>query len=118
PNAAGRVLDGGEPMPGAYVTGWLKRGPTGVIGTNKEDATETVACLVEDLAGLPATDDRDPQDVLRVLRERGVDVVAWEDWERLDAEEVRLGEGRGCDRVKVAELDAMLAACRPTAVRV
>ena len=55
PNAAGRVLsETGEPLPGEYVAGWLKRGPTGVIGTNKADAAETVQALLADLAGGPA----------------------------------------------------------------
>jgi ferredoxin--NADP+ reductase len=58
PNAAGRVLGpDGEPLPGEYVAGWLKRGPTGVIGTNKSDAAETVRCLLEDLAGGPGAGD-------------------------------------------------------------
>ncbi len=53
PNALGRVLgEDGSPLPGEYVAGWLKRGPTGVIGTNKSDAAETIRCLLEDLAGL------------------------------------------------------------------
>jgi ferredoxin/flavodoxin---NADP+ reductase len=57
PNALGRVLDsGGSPLPGEYVAGWLKRGPTGVIGTNKSDAGETVRGLLEDLAGGPGAD--------------------------------------------------------------
>ena len=54
PNASGRVLsETGEPLPGEYVAGWLKRGPTGVIGTNKADAAETVQALLADLAGGP-----------------------------------------------------------------
>ena len=54
PNASGRVLsEDGEPLPGEYVAGWLKRGPTGVIGTNKADAAETVQALLADLAGGP-----------------------------------------------------------------
>jgi ferredoxin--NADP+ reductase len=58
PNALGRVLDsGGSPLPGEYVAGWLKRGPTGVIGTNKSDAAETVRGLLEDLAGGPGAGD-------------------------------------------------------------
>ena len=58
PNALGRVLGpDGSPLPGEYVAGWLKRGPTGVIGTNKSDAAETVRCLLEDLAGGPGTGD-------------------------------------------------------------
>jgi ferredoxin--NADP+ reductase len=58
PNAQGRVLGpDGSPLPGEYVAGWLKRGPTGVIGTNKSDAAETVRCLLEDLAGAPPADE-------------------------------------------------------------
>ena len=58
PNALGRVLgEDGAPLPGEYVAGWLKRGPTGVIGTNKSDAAETVRCLLEDLAGGPGEGD-------------------------------------------------------------
>ena len=58
PNAQGRVLgEDGAPLPGEYVAGWLKRGPTGVIGTNKSDAAETVRCLLEDLAGGPGEGD-------------------------------------------------------------
>jgi ferredoxin--NADP+ reductase len=58
PNALGRVLGpDGTPLPGEYVAGWLKRGPTGVIGTNKSDAAETVRCLLEDLAGGPGEGD-------------------------------------------------------------
>ena len=58
PNALGRVLgEDGSPLPGEYVAGWLKRGPTGVIGTNKSDAAETVRCLLEDLAGGPGEGD-------------------------------------------------------------
>ena len=58
PNALGRVLgEDGSPLPGEYVAGWLKRGPTGVIGTNKSDAAETIRCLLEDLAGGPGEGD-------------------------------------------------------------
>ena len=58
PNAAGRVIGpDGQPLPGEYVAGWLKRGPTGVIGTNKSDAAETVRSLLADLAGGPGPDD-------------------------------------------------------------
>lgn len=112
PNDGGRVLGSGAP--GMYVTGWLKRGPTGVIGTNKEDAAETVAAVLEDLDGLP---DPDPggvgrDAVLRLLEQHGIDVVNWHDWERLDEEERRLGGVRGCaERVKVADLTTMLDVC-------
>ncbi|MHA6795379.1 FAD-dependent oxidoreductase [Pseudonocardia bannensis] len=115
PNVGGRVVRDGVPVPGAYVTGWIKRGPTGVIGTNKADAAETVAALLEDLPGLPAPAHPDRESLLEALAEHGVRPVDWSDWLRLDAEEMRLGSARGADRVKVAELAAMLAACRAEA---
>ncbi|MGH3568863.1 MAG: FAD-dependent oxidoreductase [Pseudonocardia sp.] len=113
PNAGGRVLSDGVPVPGAYVTGWIKRGPTGVIGTNKGDATETVAALLADLASLPAPAHPEPAELRRALVEHGVRAVDWSHWLRLDAEELRLGGVRGAERVKVAELVAMLEACQP-----
>ncbi|NMH99419.1 FAD-dependent oxidoreductase [Pseudonocardia acidicola] len=115
PNVGGRVVRDGEPVPGAYVTGWIKRGPTGVIGTNKGDAAETVAALLEDLPHLPAPAHPDRESLLEALAAYGVHPVDWTDWLRLDAEELRLGAARGAERVKVAELAAMLAACRAEA---
>jgi hypothetical protein len=111
PNVGGRVLDeNGAPIPGLYAAGWIKRGPTGVIGTNKHDAVETVAALLDDLPALPPPAHPDPDDLARALAAHGVRPVDWTAWLRLDAEEIRLGQGRGAERVKVAELDAMLAA--------
>jgi ferredoxin--NADP+ reductase len=111
PNLAGRVLDAdGRPLPGEYVTGWIRRGPTGVIGTNKHDAVEVVASLLADLPTLPPPAHPDPDDLARVLAEHGVRPVDWTSWLRLDAEEMRLGQARGAERVKVADLAEMLAA--------
>jgi ferredoxin--NADP+ reductase len=110
PNEGGRVVRDGEPVPGAYVTGWIKRGPTGVIGTNKADAVETVAALLEDLPGLPDPADPDPAAFRAALRAHGLRPVDWTAWLRVDAEEVRRGGLRGAERVKVAELAEMLDA--------
>ena len=111
PNAAGRVIDAdGAPVAGQYVTGWIRRGPTGVIGTNKHDAVEVVASVLADLPTLPPPPRPDPDDLARVLAEHDVRTVDWTSWLRLDAEEIRLGQARGADRVKVAELAEMLAA--------
>jgi ferredoxin--NADP+ reductase len=141
PNAAGRVLGaGGRPLPGEYVAGWLKRGPTGVIGTNKSDAAETVRSLLEDLAGVPAAGDaplprpgllRYPAagparaqaadaagaadwPLAAVLAGRGVTPVSYQEWLRVEAAEAELAAalGRG-ERVKLAGRDAIWAACRP-----
>jgi ferredoxin/flavodoxin---NADP+ reductase len=111
PNVGGRVVRDGRPVPGAYVTGWIKRGPTGVIGTNKGDAAETAAAVLEDLPSLPTPPHPDPAELRAALAEHGVPAVDWAGWLRLDAEEMRLGGARGNERVKVAELEDMLAAC-------
>lgn len=113
PNVGGRVVRDGEPVPGAYVTGWIKRGPTGVIGTNKSDGHETAAAVLADLPELPEPVHADPDAVHKALAEHGIRFVDWPAWQRLDAEEIRLGGVRGNDRVKVAERLAMLAACHP-----
>lgn len=98
PNEAGRVLGaGGRPAPGEYVTGWIKRGPVGVIGTNKSDAAETVASLLEDLDDLP----RRPGDPLERLRLEGLQPTTFDDWLAIDAAEVDLGGRLGRPRVKL-----------------
>lgn len=113
PNVGGRVVRDGEPVPGAYVTGWIKRGPSGIIGTNKGCAIETVSAVLEDLPSLPEPKLPAREDLLATFAAHGVEPVEWADWLRLDAEEVRLGGERGgAERVKVAELAAMVAACR------
>ncbi|WP_394363357.1 FAD-dependent oxidoreductase [Amycolatopsis sp. SB7-3] len=110
PHRKGRVVDGGaRPVPGCYVTGWLKRGPTGVIGTNKADAVETARCVIEDLADGHRSRASDPNSVPRLLNRRGTEFVNWSDWLRLDSYEINRGRAQGRDRSKVSDLDAMLA---------
>jgi len=77
PNSDGRVLRDGSVVPGEYVAGWIKRGPTGVIGTNKRDAGETVRALLADAESLPAAPVRDPETLLKELAHRGVTVATW-----------------------------------------
>jgi ferredoxin--NADP+ reductase len=110
PHERGRVVRDGVVVPGAYVTGWIKRGPTGVIGTNRADAQETVDSLLEDLPGLPDPAFPDPAQLRAALAARGVRPVDWAAWLRLDAEEVRRGGLRGAERVKVADMADMLDA--------
>jgi len=95
-------------MPGMYVAGWLKRGPTGIIGTNQPDASETVASLLADADGLPRAPERDPDAIVELLRERKVRTVAWSGWEAIDAAERELGAARDCARVKIADREALL----------
>jgi len=110
PNAAGRVMANGSPMPGVYVAGWIKRGPTGVIGTNKRDANETVAALLADEQVLPVAPERDPDAVLELLEKRGVEVVTWTGWRAIEAVEAALGETQGRDRIKIADRAELLRA--------
>ncbi|HEU5212333.1 MAG TPA: FAD-dependent oxidoreductase [Gaiellaceae bacterium] len=113
PNEGGRV---GE---GVYCAGWIKRGPTGVIGTNKKDASETIELLLQDArAGrLPQAAQPDPAAPLELLVERGVEVVSYAGWEALDDAEKAAGEPRGKPRVKRVTWDDLLAAARGEAGR-
>ena len=110
PNSAGRVLRDGAPAPGEYVAGWIKRGPTGVVGTNKHDASETVRCLLDDAALLPPPETRDPDAIMALLHQRGVRVIEWDGWEAIDALEISAGLARNARRVKVADRKRLLAA--------
>lgn len=112
PNAAGRVLRNEEVAPGEYVAGWIKRGPTGVIGTNKHDATSTVAAVLDDAeaGSLPRAPIRDPDAVLDLLAERGVDVVTWRGWLAIEAAEVALGQTQGRERSKLNDRSTLLRA--------
>jgi ferredoxin--NADP+ reductase len=114
PNDGGRVLDeAGRPLPGVYCAGWIKRGPTGVIGTNKKDASETIELLLEDAqAGrLPG---RDPAEgtLEALLAERGVEPVLYQGWEAIDTAERGAGEPLGRPRVKLRTWDDLLDAAR------
>lgn len=115
PNQAGRVVHDGAVVPGEYVAGWAKRGPSGVIGTNKHDANETVASLVEDAAALPEAPVRDPQAILDLLRDRGAEVVDWQGWRAIVQAEVDLGRRLGRGGVTIADRQALLAAAGVTA---
>lgn len=113
PNERGRVLDpgSGEPLPGQYVAGWIKRGPSGVIGTNKKDARETVDTLAEDVAAgrVPEPAATTPDALAELLAERGVEYVSFSGWEAIDAAERERGEPLGRPRVKFTSVDEMLA---------
>ena len=134
PNEGGRVLgEDGEPLTGIYATGWIRRGPVGLIGSTKSDAQETIANLVSDAsAGLLHAKTQDEAQVghdalIALLESRGIPFTTWEGWELLDAYERELGES--CDevvvtggaskpreRVKVVSREAMTAISRSTEV--
>ena len=113
-NERGRVLDPEtrQPRVGEYTAGWIKRGPTGVIGTNKPDAAETVACMLEDLGQgrLLHPDEPDPAAAERLVRARQPGYFSYADWLRLDALEVARGRLAGRPRVKFASVEEMRAA--------
>jgi ferredoxin/flavodoxin---NADP+ reductase len=119
PNDGGRVRDpdSGAPAPGEYVVGWIKRGPSGVIGTNKKDAQETVDAMLADLGladdgpaavapHLPSTPDADAVEAL--LRSRQPRLVTYSGWEAIDRHERALGERTGRPRVKLTRIDELL----------
>jgi ferredoxin--NADP+ reductase len=114
PNEGGRVvdLDTNEPVKGIYVAGWIKRGPSGIIGTNKPDAGETVDLMMEDLAAgaLLNPADADPGAVDRLVRSGQPDCVSWEDWKRIQEIEEAKGNEQGRPRVKLTTEQEMLAA--------
>ncbi len=115
PNSAGRVIGaGGHPMPGAYVAGWIKRGPTGFIGTNKSCAMETVAAIVDDFnAGLLTEPTGRPAALGRLVRARAPQVIDGAGWRAIDAAEIARGESQGRPRVKFTSVPEMLVAARP-----
>jgi ferredoxin--NADP+ reductase len=125
PNDAGRVLDAdtGMPVPGEYVVGWIKRGPSGVIGTNKKDAQETVDAILADLtpsgngtataaahAGAHVPETPDVATVEALLRSRQPELVTYSGWEAIDRRERALGEPAGRPRVKLTRIEELLQA--------
>ncbi|GGF93936.1 pyridine nucleotide-disulfide oxidoreductase [Rhodococcoides trifolii] len=117
PNEAGRVqtLDG-ESVNATYVTGWIKRGPVGLIGHTKGDANETVANLLADSTGFAGATEPSEDAVVKFLEDKNVPYTTWQGWYRLDAHERSLGEPEGRERVKVVEREDMLAASEPDKV--
>ncbi|MEZ4630943.1 MAG: FAD-dependent oxidoreductase [Deinococcales bacterium] len=119
PNEAGRVSTlEGHIRQGEYCAGWIKRGPSGVIGSNKPDAVETAEKLLEDLATLPRIDQKlsDPQNVDKLLKLKGVEVINFEDWQHLNALELKAGEVLGRPRVKFVTRSEMIEACTKSPV--
>ncbi len=109
PNRDGRILDGEVVIPGLYVAGWIKRGPSGVIGTNKPDSQETIAALLDDAAALAPCIQTDSAELLELLRGRGIRVVTYADWRRIDMAEIERGKLKGKPREKFTRIEDMLA---------
>jgi ferredoxin--NADP+ reductase len=118
-NDGGRVIgDDGAPVPGEYAVGWIKRGPSGVIGTNKKDASDTVARMVDDRdAGRLNEPSVDEDDIEEWLRSRVPGLVTWQGWEAIDRHETEAGEPYGRPRVKLVRVPDMLAVAERTLSR-
>ncbi|NLF90652.1 MAG: FAD-dependent oxidoreductase [Corynebacterium marinum] len=118
PNDGGHVLDNaGEPLPGLYATGWIKRGPIGLIGNTKSDAKQTTDMLFADAtAGRLSREVTDPDAIISLLDDRGIAYTSWQGWYQLDAEERALGEAEGRERKKIVDWEEMVRHARAVPV--
>lgn len=110
PNVGGRVADSEHIFTGLYVTGWIKRGPTGIIGTNKPDSEETVKHLLEDIDHLKPCEVPDTNVVLEKLRDKEIRVISFADWKKIDMAEIERGKKTGKPREKFVTIEGMLTA--------
>ena len=101
--------DADEPVNGVYATGWIKRGPVGLIGHTKSDAMETIKHVMNDQASWWTPEHPEEQAIIDLLRSRGVEFTNLDGWHNLDAHELALGETAGRTRVKVVPRDEMVA---------
>ena len=117
PNDGGHVIDSAtrDRVPGLYTTGWIKRGPVGLIGNTKSDAKETTDMLLSDYrtGKLPAPANPDREQVLELLESRNIAYTTWKGWYNLDAHERALGEAEGRERKKVVEWEDMVKYAHP-----
>ena len=113
PNDKGRVLDSdGKHIQGIYATGWIKRGPVGLIGHTKSDAIETIAQIIEDKNNWWSPASPSEESITELLTSRKIEFVGWPEWLRIDAEEKRLGEAQERERIKLVEREDFLAVAK------
>lgn len=115
PHVGGRVVDEtGTQIAGLYATGWIKRGPVGLIGSTKSDARETITHLLADAdeGKLTAPAHPEPEAILAALEANGIEYVTWHGWEKMSAEEIRRGSQSGREREKIAARLEMLEHAR------
>jgi ferredoxin--NADP+ reductase len=110
PNFEGRLQVDGAVMPGVYVTGWIKRGPSGVIGTNRADSAATVAAILEDWPALEARPRSQDDGIEDLIAARRVRAISYEDWDRIDRAEIERGKPRGKVREKFTSVNECLQA--------
>ncbi len=109
PNRDGRIVDGEAAVPGFYTAGWIKRGPTGIIGTNRADSVATVKSLLEDLPNFGTTVKPGADGLDDHFKKRGVRVVSYADWQKIDAAEIQRGEPVGKPREKFTRVEESLS---------
>lgn len=109
PNTQGRVSDSEVVFPGLYTVGWIKRGPSGIIGTNKPDAEETVHGLIEDISILNPCKNPSNEQLIEFFKEKNVRFVTFAEWKKIDAAEIARGQAAGKPREKFTSIDEMLA---------
>lgn len=108
-NEAGRVInESGQQIPGVYCTGWIKRGPVGLIGHTKADAIETIGNVIADKSSWWQPERPNENQILETLRAKGVDYIDWEKWLKIDAQEKALGEAAGRERIKLFDREEIL----------
>ncbi len=107
PNDKGRLLDNGSVVNSVYVTGWIKRGPSGIIGTNKPDSVETVNCLLEDIEKIDGEKSGN-SGIMKILSEKQTRAVNYDGWKKIDEAEVKRGEPKGKPREKFTRIEEML----------
>jgi ferredoxin--NADP+ reductase len=112
PNSRGRVLDGEKTVKGWYVSGWIAHGASGLIGTNKLSAQETVHSLMEDLRDLLTCEKPDTDELLTLLKGRGVIPITFIDWKKIDAYEIMMGLNLGKPREKLTKVLQMMFVLR------
>jgi ferredoxin--NADP+ reductase len=113
PNDKGRITDNGRVAPGLYATGWIKRGPSGVIGTNKPDAVETVGNLLQDVGQLPPCPNPNPEAIVNFFKEKNIKAIRFDDWKKIDTAEVARGAPLGKPREKFVVVEEMLKVIGP-----
>lgn len=109
PNDNGRVTEDGTVVPQLYVAGWIKRGPTGIIGTNRADSVETVNSLLEDVDSMAADSKPGAEGLLPLLKERNIRFISYPEWKKIDDREIERGKPAGKPREKFTDINEMLA---------
>ena len=108
PNSEGRITENGKPVPGLYAVGWIKRGPSGVIGTNKPDSRDTIKNLLADLPNLKPSEKKDNQAINDFLKNKNVKFINFSEWKKINVAEIARGKPLGKPREKFVKIDEML----------